>query len=170
MFNRFVRDSRVLVDQAQQIARSLGSSTVEAEHLLLAFTDRAGTKAHDLLINAGLDRDAVRDALDAENESSLAAVGVSRGEFALPAAKATAQAPRWAASAKLALERSLKIALARGDHRIEAAHILLAVLDAKFGTVPRALAIAGVEPERLARLVEIRGFAPRPIRARESRV
>lgn len=154
MFNRFVKDARALAGQAQQIARSLGSPTVEAEHLLLAFTDRPGTKPHDLLVDAGLDHDAVREALKDEDEHSLAAVGVSLEGFDLPAPQVPAETPRWATSAKLALERSLKIALARGDHRIEAAHILLGVLHAKVGTVPRALAIAGVEREQLARLVE----------------
>ncbi len=160
MFNRFVKDARALAGEAHQIAASLGAPTVEAEHLLLAFTDRPGTREHDLLIDAGLDRDAVRAALEAENEHSLAAVGVASEGFDLPAAKPVGRTPRWATSAKLALERSLKIAAARGDHRIEAAHVLLAVLDAKLGTVPRALGIAGVDRERLARAVETRVLAP----------
>ena len=160
IFNRFAKDARGLAGEAQQIARSLGSPTVEAEHLLLAFTDRSQTKLRDLLVEAGVDHDAVQAALAAENEQSLAAVGVSPTRFELPAARPTAETPPWATSAKLALERSMKIALARGDHGIEPAHILLGVLDAKLGTVPRALAIAGVDRERLARLVETQVLAP----------
>jgi len=51
----------------------------------------------------------------------------------------------WEAGAKINLERSLKIALARGDKHIGAEHITLAALQPAVGTVPRALACAGVD-------------------------
>jgi len=149
MFNRFAKDARRLAAAAQQTARDLGSPAVEAEHLLMALTERPGTELAELLADAGLDRSGIHDALEAESERSLAAVGISAQAFDLPAPRAAEAEPRWAASAKLAMERSLKIAVARKDHRIESAHVLLGVLDASHGTVPRALEQAGVDREAL---------------------
>jgi D-alanyl-D-alanine carboxypeptidase len=59
-----------------------------------------------------------------------------------------------AASAKAALERALRVSLVRADRRIDAGHVLLGVLQAEAGTVPRALAQAGVDRDDLRRRVE----------------
>jgi len=149
MFNRFVKDARKLAAAAQETARDRGSATVEAEHLLMALTERSDSELAALLAHEGLDRDGAEEAIRAESERSLAAVGVSADAFDLPVSRAAEAEPRWAASAKLALERSLKIAAARKDHRIEPAHVLLGVLDARHGTVPRALELAGVDRKAL---------------------
>ena len=53
--------------------------------------------------------------------------------------------PRFAASSKLALERALRVAVARKDNFIGAEHVVLAILRAPTGTVPRALECAGVD-------------------------
>ena len=53
-----------------------------------------------------------------------------------------------AASGKLVLERALKAAAGRGQ--IQPGHLLLGVLAAQAGTVPRALALAGVDQGDLA--------------------
>jgi D-alanyl-D-alanine carboxypeptidase len=150
MFERFTRDARAVVTQAETEARELGSPTIEAEHLLLAMTHvNRATAAGEALAAAGLDHDRVTEALDAERERSLLAVGISIGDFDLPR-RATATKPRLAASTKSALEHSLRIALVRADKRIEAGHILLALLRAEAGTVPRALAEAGVDKQELS--------------------
>jgi hypothetical protein len=91
----------------------------------------------------GLGHDDLLETLAAEREHALAAVGISIGDFDLPAPRASR--PRMAAGAKGALEHSLRIALARADKRIEPCHILLALLRAEAGTVPRALREAGVD-------------------------
>ena len=157
MFNRFVKDAREIAAGAQEIARGLASPTVEAEHLLLALAEHAGTPAQEVLAGAGLDHDEICAALDGENERSLAAVGVSPAVFNLPPrASAANEKPRWATSAKLALERSLKVAAARDDRRIGPGHILLGVLRAPVGTVPRALEVAGIDRADLALRVEAR--------------
>ena len=57
--------------------------------------------------------------------------------------------PRMAASAKTALDRAVRAAAARRHRRIAAGHILLGVLQAEAGTVPRALALAGVDRTEL---------------------
>ena len=103
-----------------------------------------------VLAAAGLDREGLLDALETERERSLMAVGVSARDLELPAAPRTHARVRWGASAKLALERSLRVALERGDRRIEPGHILLGLLRAEAGTVPRALAAAAVDRDDLA--------------------
>lgn len=138
MFERFTRDARAVVTDADREARRLGSPTIEAEHLLLALAGREPL---------GLDRDEVLRALEAERERSLMAVGIAAGDFELPPAAVTK--PRMATSAKIALERSLRASIARSDRRIDAGHILLGLLAAEAGTVPRALALADIDRDEL---------------------
>jgi len=137
MFNRFTKDARTVVVAAREEALAAGSSTVEAEHLLLALARRP----HPVLQRANLDAEAVTEALAAETAASLAAVGVDWDV----ASRARTGEPRFAASAKLALERALPVAVQRGDHRLTSDHVLLGVLEADIGTVPRALKLAGVD-------------------------
>jgi ATP-dependent Clp protease ATP-binding subunit ClpA len=149
MFERFTREARLVVSDAEAEARELGSPTIEAEHVLLALAglDRA-TTVGGVLAETGLDRDSVIEALDAERERSLAAVGISIGDFDVPPPRPSSK-PRMAAGAKSALEHALRIALARADKRIESGHLLLALLRAEAGTVPRALREAGVDRTEL---------------------
>jgi ATP-dependent Clp protease ATP-binding subunit ClpA len=152
MFERFARDAKLVVKEAESEARALGSATIEAEHLLLALIKLdAATAAGHALATAGLDRNRLEQALASERERSLMAVGISIHDFDLPTPR-PASRPRWAAGAKSALEHSLRIALARGDKRIEPGHILLALLRAEAGTVPRALNEAGVDRRELGDL------------------
>jgi ATP-dependent Clp protease ATP-binding subunit ClpA len=146
MFNRFARDARAVVSHAVGIAREQGSPRVEAEHLLLAVVrdDCPAARAMDA---HGLDYDGLAAALERETERSLAAVGVAAeaGPFS-----PSVEEPRFATSAKLALERALRAAVARRDRRIACAHVALGVLRAEVGTVPRALRIAGVDRAELS--------------------
>jgi ATP-dependent Clp protease ATP-binding subunit ClpA len=142
MFERFTRDARTVVKAAYTQACGLGSPAVEAEHLLLALASH--TPPVQPLEDAGLDHDAVLAALDAARDRSLMAVGIAVGDFDLPPAPVTHD-PRLAASAKMALHRAVKISATRSDRRIVAGHLLLGVLEAEAGTVPRALAVADVE-------------------------
>ena len=141
MFERFTQTAREAVREAADLARDMGNMTVEAEHLLLGVT-RSDTPAARLLADAGLDEDGLREALVAETTRSLAAVGVTADGLQFSPFVKT---PKFGNSAKLVLERSLKIALARGDKHIGAEHITLAALQPAVGTVPRALACAGVD-------------------------
>jgi ATP-dependent Clp protease ATP-binding subunit ClpA len=153
MFERFTREARAAVKDAEAEARELGSPTVEAEHLLLALTRQdPATAVGRALAEAGLDHDRVAAALDAERERSLMAVGISIGAFALPTPHPSSK-PRMAAGAKSALEHALRISLVRADKRIDGGHILLALLRAEAGTVPRALHEAGVDKRELNDLV-----------------
>lgn len=155
MFERFAKESGALVVQAREEARLDGETKLEAEHLLLASSRHAAWSTGGVLAQAGLDHDGLRHAFDAERERSLDAAGITVHavgllERPLPA---TGQ-PRWGASAKRALERAVSFAQGRGDRQILPTHILLGVLRADEGTVPRALAGAGVDAVVLAASVE----------------
>jgi ATP-dependent Clp protease ATP-binding subunit ClpA len=150
MFNRFTKDARQVVEQAVEIARELGAPSVEAEHLLLAVSRARSTVAR-VLHDAQLDYDSLVSALDREAARSLAAVGV---ESERPRFSPFLDRPRFGASAKLALERSLKVAVARKDNHIQSGHIALAVLRATTGTVPRSLECADIDRAELASNVE----------------
>ncbi len=93
MFTKFGTDSRNVVVSAHGIASTLESPTLEAEHLLLAVTRQSATTAHHVLVEAGLDYDKARDALDADFEGSLAAVGISLDDFDLTTHRPDASDP-----------------------------------------------------------------------------
>jgi len=145
MFNRFTREARRAAEDAVGVARDLGASTVEAEHLLLAVAELDDPVAHVLRAH-GLDYDGIAAALAAETERSLAAVGISADNLTF---SPFVERPRYATSAKWALELSLRVALERGESRIGTKHVVLGVLRAAHGTVPRALEIAGVDRAEL---------------------
>lgn len=147
MFERFTREARVVVERAREEALDAGSPSIEAEHLLLALA-RRGSPA---LLEVGLDHASCLEALDDELTRSLAVAGV--GWDAPLRSRATLNSPRFGASSKLALERALRVAVERGDRRLDARHVLLGVLRAELGTVPRALEGAGIDRAALAAAV-----------------
>jgi ATP-dependent Clp protease ATP-binding subunit ClpA len=134
--------------RAHQEARDDGSPTVEVQHLLLAVTAEPDPTAGPLLASAGLDQDAVRRALEQEFVRSLSAVGVSSDAYSLPRPSRLPSKPAMGTSAKLALERGFSAVTRKKDLR--PAHVLLGILAAQAGIVPRALAIAGVDQQGLA--------------------
>lgn len=133
---------------AQDEAGRDGSATIEAQHLLLAIASGPDATPRRVLAAAGLDHQAVRDALDREFTRSLAAVGVSADAFGLPPASNSLKQPGHGASIGLAIGRGFAIAGHKKDLR--PAHLLLGILHAQVGTVPRALALAGVDRAGLA--------------------
>ncbi|TMR97195.1 Clp protease N-terminal domain-containing protein [Nonomuraea basaltis] len=121
-----------------------GSATVEAQHLLLAIAAQEGTAPQRILASAGLDHQAIRAALDREFDHSLSTVGVTRSSFDLPRPSTTSKRPpTMGATGKLALERGFASVSRKKDLR--PLHVLLGILQAEVGTVPRALALAGVD-------------------------
>jgi ATP-dependent Clp protease ATP-binding subunit ClpA len=157
MFERFGKDvRRAVVRAAEHEAQELGSPTVEAEHLLLALAAGGGPAAR-VLSASGLDHDGLREALEQETERSLAAVGVDASMYWLGEVSARPpRSTRFGASAKRALERAGKVAVARRDGHISAAHLLVGILRADLGTVPRALVAA--EKDRDALLSRAEGL------------
>lgn len=147
---------RNILDRAGREATLDGSSTVEAQHVLLAIAAEPAATAGRVLTSVGLDHRAIRDALDREHEHSLGAAGVSLAGFDLPPRGEDARgedspgrdprrATRLGASVRIALERGL--AGVRRDP--QPAHLLLGILQAQVGTVPRALALTGIDQTEL---------------------
>ncbi|NLE22742.1 MAG: Clp protease [Actinobacteria bacterium] len=154
MFERFPARSRKVLERARREAAVLGSQDLQAEHILLALTSDPDPVVAGVLAEAGLDREAVLRALDAQEEAALATVGVSRAAFGLPPARPLRREPGWATTSKQALVRAQRSAAARRDRSIRPAHLLLGVLHAEAGAVPRLLAFAGVDGVELTTRVE----------------
>ncbi len=135
-----------------------GAANVEAEHLLLVISagDDASARA---LAEFGLDHAAVESALDAERERALEVAGVA--PIAPDRLRSTRRVrPGWGASFRDAMRRAeFRSRRDRGRHereRLAVSAALLGVLRADLGTVPRALAFAGVDRQALiARLERI---------------
>ncbi|BCJ37565.1 hypothetical protein Athai_50680 [Actinocatenispora thailandica] len=138
-----------LLDTGTEHARADGSGTLEAHHVLLALADDPTTAP--LLAAAGLDHAALHRALDREFTTSLAAAGVGAGTTGLPRPAVRTGSIGLGASTKLAMERGFAAATRKRD--VTAAHVLLGILTAEVGTVPRALALAGVDRAALAQQV-----------------
>lgn len=144
---------KTMLDRATTEARLDGSTTVEAQHLLLAIAGDQGSAAGRVLALGGLDRSAIREALDREFEHSLSAVGVDRSAFGVPSATPDLQrVPHPGASIRLALERGVASGVSPD---LQPAQLLLGILQAEVGTVPRTLALAGVDrADLVARVLE----------------
>ena len=151
MASQGVMDIRKIVALAHSEARALGSSRIEAEHMLLALASQPRLSAGRLLNEAGLDPAAIREALDLEFARSLGAVGISLHGFSLPDARLSVLGGLpLAQSAKLALQRAVKARTRRGhDRRLGSQHLLIGILGAEGGTVARALALIEVDRDAL---------------------
>ena len=93
---------RTLMMAARREAIDAGSRDVRAEHLLLALA-ASNSPAGRLLVDAGLDRNALQAALAGERERSLAAVGMPPLPPDRLRATTSAGTPGWGASARDAL-------------------------------------------------------------------
>jgi ATP-dependent Clp protease ATP-binding subunit ClpA len=144
---------RIVLRLAQAEAVAAQSPSIEAEHVLLALTSSQGGQARDLLAEAGLDHDAVEMALAADVERSLAQVGVRLAAGRMPRSSFfPGRKPRLGASAKSVLHRTVAAARGGSQNRIEPRHVLVGLLNARVGTVPRALDLAGIDrPALVAR-------------------
>jgi ATP-dependent Clp protease ATP-binding subunit ClpA len=132
-----------IIEQAGHEAHKDGSETTEAQHLLLAIAAEPEPTTQQVLTSVGLDHRAIREALDREFEHSLSAAGVSLAAFDLPPPSKGPERPKLGASAKLAFARGFA-SVAR-KKALQPAHLLLGILRAQVGTVPRALALAGID-------------------------
>src|SRR3954463_3274046 len=147
MFERFVPDARYAALEATSVAAGLGSSSVEAEHLLIAIAS-GNSKAAYALRDAALEPADLRDALVRDFERVLGTVGIDASGVDLNA-NCRRTKPSWGTSAKLSLERAVKEAKRRGDKKIGCEHILRGLLAADHGTVPRMLAAEGIDRDEV---------------------
>ena len=130
-----------------------GAPSVEAEHLLLSIA--AGDEvAARTLAEFGLDQAGIDAALRSEREHALRAAGIEPvAEERLHSTRRSR--PGWGASIREALRRAPYRARNRRDReRLAVADTLIGVLRADLGTVPRALAYAGVDRAALISRLE----------------
>jgi D-alanyl-D-alanine carboxypeptidase len=141
---RFDKYLKTMLDQAAVQAKLEGSATMEAQHLLLAVAADKSSAPGRVLVSAGLDSGALRAALSREFEASLNAAGVALSAFEglPPATPDPRHVPHLGASVRLALERCAGSA---AGAPMRPPHLLLGILQAEVGTVPRALALAGFD-------------------------
>ncbi len=147
---RFAAEARATVERAGAEARREGSRAIEAEHLLLALSAARDTSASRVLKSAGLDHEAIRDALDGAFRTSLRAAGVELVDRGPVTGRVVGVGHlRMGQSAKLVLQRALVVAAKRGDRQLRTSHLLVGLLRAEYGTVPRALAHAEIDRQDL---------------------
>jgi ATP-dependent Clp protease ATP-binding subunit ClpA len=148
---RFDEFFKAVLDDAASEARADGSSTVGAQHVLLAIAGSDEPSTRRVLTSFGLDRTAIRAALDREFEQSLGAAGVSLGASGVPRpSQAHDDSPPLSSSFRLAMERGVGSA---GTSAPQPLHLLLGIVQAPVGTVPRALALAGVDRKDLLKRI-----------------
>ncbi len=140
------RVTRASLARARVEAKQAGSRSLEAEHLILALASERDSEPAKLLAEAGLDYESLTDAFRKERRQSLAYAGV---ELAFPPVTEWQGIPVWASSAKEALLRGHTVATHAGHGRLNGVDLLVGILKADLGTVPRALALAGIDREAL---------------------
>ncbi|MFE2033205.1 Clp protease N-terminal domain-containing protein [Streptomyces scopuliridis] len=168
MFERFTKGARGVVTGAVGHSERKGADTVTDEHLLLALLDQQGTRASFALAALGITdrRESLegafaearrRGGLTKADADALAGIGIDVGEIVSKVEEAHGEGAmqvgkrprRWwsghrgfTPAAKATLEKSLRIALGRGDRHIGDEHLLLA-LTARPGLVAEVLADYG---------------------------
>ncbi|AZK96448.1 MULTISPECIES: Clp protease N-terminal domain-containing protein [Streptomyces] len=191
MFERFTHDARRVVTRSCAHSERTGDRTVTEEHLLLALLDQQGTRTAFAFAALGVtDRrasveDALRTArrrggLSPADVRALAGLGIDVDEVVAGAEAAhgrgaldpgvsgrfRAARRRWthqpfSPGAKATLEKSLRIAVGRGDRAIGGEHVLLA-LTAGPGVVAEVLADHGATYASLERVMFARPDGPGP--------
>ncbi|MFE7609959.1 Clp protease N-terminal domain-containing protein [Streptomyces celluloflavus] len=178
MFEKFTQDARAVVRGAVAHADRTGAAAAGEPELLLALLDRTDSPAAAALGALGVHerRQSVVDALAAvrrrggvssADAAALAGLGIDveeivarvereHGVGALAAAEPAGRRKRvrgaFTAEAKSVLERSLRIALGRGDRHIGDEHLLIA-LTAGTGPAAAVLADHGVTHDAVLRVL-----------------
>ena len=143
------RQLRAIGQHAIAEARSRRASSVGAEHVLLAITARTDSPAAGALAAAGLDYAGLATAVADERMRSLAVADVAPVDAALVAAAPRAAKPGWGASVRDLLRAADKPAAKNGRAGALELELTIGILRAELGTVPRMLAIAGVDRREL---------------------
>jgi D-alanyl-D-alanine carboxypeptidase len=119
---------------------------IEAEHMLLALANDPTGDAARLLKESGLDHQRLASALDEERRRTLSFAGINATDRTPVEATELDSSLSLGTSAKAAVRRAL--VGSRHDRRrarLRSIDLLAGILQAELGTVPRALAIAGVD-------------------------
>jgi D-alanyl-D-alanine carboxypeptidase len=132
-------------------AKQNGANAIEAEHMLLALAASSGGDAAKVLHGAGLDHERLASALQNERRRTLAFAGMTAPDKKLVAPTELESPLSLGTSAKAAVKRAL-IGVRHERHRVHlrSTDLLAGILEAELGTVPRALALAGIDRIELA--------------------
>lgn len=178
MFERFTDRARQVVHGARAEAKQLGHSYIGTEHLLLAMLDLDGGIAHDVLVEAGVNADAVRQAIQrgmASDADALETIGIDfnavkakleetfgpgaldeppppqeqKGWFGRKKSTSGGSFPRFSPRSKVVLELSLREALALKHNYIGTEHILLGLLREGKGLAAKILADQDIDFKQL---------------------
>ena len=135
-----------VVLQFEVEAKRVGAKFIEAEHLLLALASDPDSDAARLLKESGLDHQRLASALDEERRRTLSFAGIKGPDGKLVEATELDSSLSLGTSAKAAVRRAL-IGSRHDRHRarLRSIDLLAGILQAELGTVPRALAIAGID-------------------------
>jgi ATP-dependent Clp protease ATP-binding subunit ClpA len=150
--------SRTAGQQFQVEAKQDGAKFIEAEHMLLALAADKESEAARLLSEAGLDHERLASALYDERHRTLAFAGINAPPKRLAPATEVDSPLSLGTSAKAALRRALIGSRNDRRARLRSTDLLAGILEAELGTVPRALAIAGID--RAAIIARARGRVP----------
>lgn len=179
MFERFTKDARSAVVEAQLVAREAHSDQIDTRHVLVALAESPGP-ARSALSDGGVDvADLVTRARasiaagDALDPGALAAVGIDLdevtrrteatfGEGALARAGRVLRGRRkhipFTPDAKKSLELALREAIRLGSKEINGGHLLLGMTRAE-SPARSILSDAGADLERVRHLAEGTGEA-----------
>jgi ATP-dependent Clp protease ATP-binding subunit ClpA len=147
-----------VVLQFEVEAKRDGAKFIEAEHMLLALASDPDSDAARLLKESGLDHQRLASALDEERRRTLSFAGIKATDRTLIEATELDSSLSLGTSAKAAVRRAL--VGSRHDRRrarLRSIDLLAGILQADLGTVPRALAIAGID--RAAVIARARAWA-----------
>jgi D-alanyl-D-alanine carboxypeptidase len=132
-------------------AKRDGAKAIEAEHMLLALAASSDGDAAKVLHEAGLDYERLASALKEERRRTLAFVGMKEPDKQVAVVTEPESPLSFGTSAKAAVKRAL-VGARHERHRVHlrSTDLLAGILEAELGTVPRALAIAGIDVAALA--------------------
>jgi ATP-dependent Clp protease ATP-binding subunit ClpA len=128
-------------------AKQDGAKCIEAEHMLLTLAADSASDAGLVLVKVGLNYQQIAAALRDERRRTLAFAGVEALGATQTAATELDTPLTLGTSAKMAVKRALVASRDSRSRRprIQSTDLLLGILQAEFGTVPRTLVIAGVD-------------------------
>ena len=134
-FSRFEGEAREAVVQANNAALELGSGSVQPEHLLLGLAAPESGVSAQILRDAGVERDALRAAIEQAGGPSRKRGANGRTPFS-PATKKV-------------LELATKEAVRTGQDRVTVDALLCGLLDADAPRIGAVLAPLGVTPDAI---------------------
>ena len=137
----------VVVRQFAIEAKQDAAKFIEAEHMLLTLATNEESDACTLLNESGLTYRQIVCALRDERRRSLGFAGVEPLDEKQTEATELERSLTLGTSAKVALKRAMVASRDGRPHRprIQGTDLLVGILQAELGTVPRTLAIAGVD-------------------------